>query len=142
MITSGTSGYFPNPSEVAIADTWHGPFKILGNPHVGDETNTSFHSQISCIFKVEGKKDLYIACADRWLPEKMDMQYEVYKELYRNVFEPGLATEESCKALVDYVGDAANENTSIADYVWLPLRFDGEMVYIDWHDEWKIEDYE
>lgn len=33
-------------------------------------------------------------------------------------------------------------NTSIADYVWLPLRFDGDKVYIDWLDEWRIEDYE
>jgi hypothetical protein len=23
--------------------------------------------------------------------------------------------------------------------VWLPLRFDGEMAYIDWHDEWRVE---
>lgn len=56
LITSGTTGYLPNPSEVAVADTWHGPYKVLGNPHVGDESQTSFHSQISCIFKVEGKK--------------------------------------------------------------------------------------
>ena len=33
-------------------------------------------------------------------------------------------------------------NTSVSDYVWLPLRFEGEMVYIDWLDEWRIEDYE
>ena len=40
-------------------------------------------------------------------------------------------------------------NTSIADYVWLPLRFvdpceeyPNGMVFIDWLDEWKIEDYE
>lgn len=33
-------------------------------------------------------------------------------------------------------------NTSIANYVWLPLRFDGEKVIIDWLDEWRIEDYE
>ena len=47
------------------------------------------------------------------------------------------------------MGEPAVENTSIADYVWLPLRFtepdeehpDG-MVYIDWLDSWKIEDYE
>ena len=25
LVTSGTTGYLPNPSEVAIADTWHGP---------------------------------------------------------------------------------------------------------------------
>ena len=29
----------------------------------------------------------------------------------------------------------------IADYVWLPIRFDGEMAYLDWKDEWRIEDY-
>lgn len=34
------------------------------------------------------------------------------------------------------------DNTSIADYVWLPLRFDGEMVYIDWKEEWSLDDYE
>ena len=34
-----------------------------------------------------------------------------------------------------------DENTSIADYVWLPIRFDGDMAYLDWHDEWRIEDY-
>ncbi len=26
--------------------------------------------------------------------------------------------------------------------VWLPIRFEGDMAYIDWHDEWRIEDYE
>jgi hypothetical protein len=32
-------------------------------------------------------------------------------------------------------------DTSIADYVWLPLRFEGERVIIDWHDEWCVEDF-
>jgi len=27
-------------------------------------------------------------------------------------------------------------------YVWLPIRFDGEMACIDWYDEWRIEDYD
>jgi hypothetical protein len=33
-------------------------------------------------------------------------------------------------------------DTSIADYVWLPFRFDGEMAFIHWHEEWRVEDYE
>ena len=45
----GTTGYLPNPSEAAIADTWHGPYRVLGNPHPGDESHTSYHSQISII---------------------------------------------------------------------------------------------
>ena len=53
-------------------------------------------------------------------------------------------TKEQQAALGDQQTD-----TSIADYVWLPLRFvepceeypDG-MVLIDWLDEWRIEDYD
>lgn len=137
LVTSGTTGYFPNPSEISIADTWHGPFRVLGNPHPGDETNTSYHSQISCIFKVEGKKDLYIACADRWVPDGMDRDYEAYKKLYERYFVEG---DKSVISEREFVAGA--ENTSMANYVWLPFRFDGEMAYLDWKDEWRIEDYE
>lgn len=137
LITSGTTGYLPNPSEVAVADTWHGPYKVLGNPHVGDESQTSFHSQISCIFKVEGKKDLYIACADRWLPQNMDKEYPIYEEMFNSIY-----SEEEKEFDFSRMGEEPIRNTSIADYVWLPLRFDGDMVYIDWKDEWRIEDYE
>lgn len=135
LITSGTTGYLPNPSEVAIADTWHGPFTVLGNPHPTDKSKTSFHSQVSSVLKVEGKKDLYIACADRWLPNEMDKQYEVYAEMYEAIFT-GQSFDKS------RLGEPIVENTSIADYVWLPIRFDGDMAYIDWKDEWRIEDYE
>lgn len=142
LITSGTSGYMPNPSEAAIADTWHGPYRVLGDPHPADESHTSFHSQISCIFPVQGKKDLYIACADRWCPDKMDVGYETVKEFYDKAFgEKGFAPGEMEK-YIELIGDDSKRNTSLADYVWLPLRFEGEMVYIDWKDEWRIEDYE
>lgn len=148
LITSGTTGYLPNPSLAAIADTWHGPYTVLGNPHPADETNTSFHSQISSVFKVPGKKDLYIACADRWLPEHMDLKYEEYAAFFELMFDPDgdkSRLEELRKKFPADTGD----NTSIADYVWLPLRFaepDAEhpfgMVYIDWLDEWRLEDYD
>ncbi|NCC85310.1 MAG: hypothetical protein EOM03_14455 [Clostridia bacterium] len=147
LLTSGTTGYLPNPSEVAVAATWHGPYQVLGDPHPDDESQTSFHSQISSVLKVEGKKDLYIACADRWLPRKMSMQYEHYKNAFAFMFHPDPAQRKSFETLMRegyFAGEQAeiDNNTSIADYVWLPLRFDGEMVYIDWHDEWKLEDYE
>jgi len=137
LLTSGTTGYYPNPSEVAIADTWHGPYTVQGNPHVNDESQTSFHSQISSVFKVEGKKDLYIACADRWLVEAMDYPYEVYRDKFEARFNPDAPPFDKSR----WKGSVV-ENTSIADYVWLPIRFDGEKALIDWKDEWKIEDYE
>lgn len=141
LITSGTTGYMPNPSLAATADTWHGPYREIGNPHVNDPSDTSFHSQISCVFKVQGKKDLYIACADRWVPGKMDLLYEKYGELFHQAFDPDTASAENMKKLADYIGDDTRQNTSAAEYVWLPVCFENDVPRIAWKDEWTIEDY-
>lgn len=146
LITSGTTGYFPNPSEVAVGDSWHGPFTILGNPCPNDSSDTTYHSQISSVFKVHGKKNLYIACGDRWLPEHMDIRYFDCSRLFEALFNPDTTNDiNELKSRVN----VEHYNTSISDYVWLPLRFEEPsekyplgMVFIDWLDEWRIEDYE
>lgn len=138
LITSGTTSYLPNPSEVAIGDTWHGPFTVLGDPCPNDESRTTYHCQVSSVFKVQGKKDLYIAVGDRWLPGYMDLDYEQYAKAFQAGFDPN-ADEEFKKK---YPMPHFVKNTGISDYVWLPIRFDGEMAYLDWHDEWRIEDYD
>lgn len=146
LITSGTTGYLPNPSEAAVADTWHGPYRVLGNPHPQDTSMTSYHSQISSVFKVEGKKDLYIAVADRWVPDHMDWKYENYKKVFERMFSPddtpdgGEDNDGEEPDTGEYQLDASI-NTSRADYVWLPIRFDGEMPVIEWKEHWKTEDY-
>ena len=138
LVTSGTTGYLPNPSEIAVADTWHGPFTVLGNPHPQDTSDTSFHSQISSVFKVEGAKDLYIAVADRWVPDRMDLKYEEYAREFDRLFSPDFKGE---KVFNEKFGSDPKRNTSIADYVWLPFRFDSEIPHLDWMDEWRIEDF-
>ena len=57
MLTSGTTGYFPNPSEWAVADTIHGPWREMGDLHPTDRSRTSFNSQISSVFKHPAKKE-------------------------------------------------------------------------------------
>ena len=141
LITSGTTGYFPNPSEVAIANTWHGPYTVQGNPHIGDESNTSFHTQISSVFKVPGKKDLYIACADRWLPNLMDVKYEMYGPAFAAFFDPDTDADLEAMMQMAQSGENTLEETRLATYVWLPIRFDGERAWIDWKDEWSLDDY-
>jgi len=139
LITSGTTGYFPNPSEVAVGDSWHGPFTVLGDPCPQDESRTTWHSQVSSVFKVPGKKDLYIALGDRWKPGHMHIPYETYEKHYAITYNP--EADKSLLKTLPPLEDGVH-NTSIADYVWLPFRFDGEMAYLDWKDEWRIEDYE
>lgn len=151
ILTSGTTGYLPNPSQVAVGDDYHGPFQILGNPHVNDKTKTSFCSQISSVFKVQGKKDLYIACADRWVPD-LDVEKYPY-DFYAKAFEYSFFSDKSKleKLLtqwnktgedLDFVFGDIHRNTSLSTYVWLPLIFEGDDVKIYWKDEWSIEDFD
>ena len=138
LITSGTTGYLPNPSEVAMGPSWHGPFEVLGDPCPDDKSQTTYHAQISSVFKVPGKKDLYIACGDRWAPGEMNLQYQDYKQNFEAIFNPD--ADQSRLKPTGHSDQALN--TSLADYVWLPFRFDGDMAYLDWKDEWRIEEYE
>ncbi|WP_432561778.1 family 43 glycosylhydrolase [Kineococcus sp. SYSU DK003] len=139
LITSGTSGYLPNPSEVAVAQTYHGPWTMLGDPHPGDETRTSFRSQISSVFKHPGKKDLYIALADRWRPDLTPEQSD-RRELYTARFSGAMEHEAFVEALGPALDTAAD--TSLADYVWLPIRFDGPVPVIEWRDEWSPAEFD
>lgn len=142
LLTSGTTGYLPNPSQAAVADTWHGPYTVLGDPHVGDPSRTSFHSQISSVFQVPGKKDLFIALGDRWLPQAMDLEYPVYESLFSRMFSPAASREDKLAAYGEAKKMIRGENTAIADYVWLPIEFDGETPRIRWRDQWSLDDFE
>lgn len=144
MLTSGMTGYIPNKSDYAVSESWEKPFASKGNPHRNDASNASFNSQISKVFKVEGKRDLYIAMADRWVPEFM-VDARIADIMERSIaghYEPEryqVTPEEQQLVMKSPMLESAD--TSGADYVWLPLRFEGDQVEIEWLDEWRIEDY-
>lgn len=143
LFTSGTTGYFPNFSEVAVAADYHGPFEVLGDAHPEDETQTSYRSQISSVFKHPEKEDLYIALADRWLPQVPDSIPNVYESTAARMRGetpemPDMPPEE----FQTIMAAGRGENTAISDYVWLPVRFDGERPYITWMDEWSPDDFD
>ena len=144
LITSGTTTFFPNPSEVCVSDNMCTGFLDLGNPHVDDPSDTSFHSQIRSIFKVPGKKDLYIALADRWLPDYMDLPYEEYKQ-WHIVFHGPNSTEEDKKRIAKESKGlifAEMFDVSLAQYVVLPIVFKDGKPTIEWRDRWTLEEFE
>jgi hypothetical protein len=71
MISSGTTGWKPNPARLSEAEHIFGPWKELGDPSRGnvDQVKTTFWSQSTYIIPVAGKKDAYIYMGDRWTPE-------------------------------------------------------------------------
>ena len=137
IITSGTSGYFPNPTLTHEIKDLHGEYIELGETCKGDFEKTSFRAQFSSVFKHPFKENLYIALGDRWLtdlPYKMDISGE---EMFEGYFRP-----EGPWFRDDLLEVYSDENTSLATYVWLPIKFDkkGEP-YIEWLDDWKIDDF-
>ncbi len=139
LISSGTSGYTPNPSRVCVFDDYHGKYRDLGLFCEGDRSGTSFSAQFSCVIRLPGT-DRYIACADRWMP-----QFYV-KPL------SGLMIDSTRRAFAHYVPDTSPrevlslpgklqrhiENTSVSRYVWLPVEWEGEKPVIRWQSEWRI----
>lgn len=145
LATSGTTGYFPNPSEIASADSFHGPFQVLGDLHPEDRSRTSFNSQISSIFKHPKKKDLYIALADQWMGPMSGAEFESgrYSQSIQNLFQKAYSSPQSLtESEISVLKDNEATNTSLARYVWLPIRFDGDRPQIEWRSEWKLDEYD
>ena len=141
LMTSGMIGYVPNPSEIAVADDYMGPFTILGNPHVNDASSASFNSQPSCAFRIEGT-DRIVIMADRWVPEYV-MTKEKYDAFVRAIYsryDKSYKASFKDMAMMLTSPMMGSANTSIANYVWLPVEFEGDMPRIHWRDAWNLED--
>lgn len=69
LMMSGCTGWSANAARSAVADSPFGEWTELGNPCVGEGAELTFHSQSTCIFPVQGQKDLFIYMGDRWTPK-------------------------------------------------------------------------
>lgn len=148
LATSGTSSYFPNPSEIASADSYHGPYTVLGDLHPSDRTRTSFNSQISAIFRHPDKMGLYIAIADRWHGPQAGEDFGsgersrlIMEGITKATARPRLPlSPEERACLGQYL--STDIDTSASRYVWLPLCFDEEgRPTIVWRDEWSLDEF-
>lgn len=135
LITSGTTGYHPNPSEVAVADSYHGPWTVQGDPHPDDASHTSYRTQISSVFKHPEYADLYIALGDRWDVDPVEGGPDI-PAFFEEMFRPGHHPTQRWEDL-----GLPDPDTSRAGYVWLPLVFAGDEIRIDWRDEWTVEEF-
>lgn len=71
LISSGCTGWSPNPARSAVAPHPLGPWQELGNPCRGveEDVNTTFYSQSTYILPIQGKEDAFIYMGDRWTPD-------------------------------------------------------------------------
>ena len=65
-ITSGCTGWDPNPGHSSFSQMPLSGWEDAGNPFVDANASTSYNSQSNYVFKVPGKYDAYIYMGDRW----------------------------------------------------------------------------
>ncbi|MBQ8520665.1 MAG: family 43 glycosylhydrolase [Bacteroides sp.] len=147
MYTSGTTGYTPNPTQAHVFTDPHGEYTDLGDPHIGDPYTHSFNSQICCVIRIPGKKDLYVALADRWLPQVTNTDipmreaaskvksYANHRPNPKDFSVPQVKNRQ-------YTLIGPSHDVYDATYVFLPVVFKDGVPTIEWKDEWRLEDYE
>lgn len=66
MITSGCTGWDPNPASYAYADAPLGPWTQVNNPCTDSGANTTYRTQSTCVFPVDAAAGKFIYMGDRW----------------------------------------------------------------------------
>ena len=76
LVSSGCTGWDPNPTEIAAAPHPLGPWEHLGDPCTGPEAPTSYHVQPTFVLPVPGHRGGFIFMGDRWIKEDLrDSRY-------------------------------------------------------------------
>lgn len=111
-------------------------------PHIGDKSDTSFSSQITCVIRLP-ETDKYVALADRWKPQwyvkYVARQILSGMERHFNDYKPDIEPKEITS--VPGKLQKHSENTCESRYVWLPIEWQGDKPVIYWRDEWSIEEF-
>jgi hypothetical protein len=82
IITSGTTGWDPNPSIVYRANHIFGntadggktftPYTNIGNPFPNDSSNTSYRTQPTALIPYDAENGLFIYMGDRWIQKALE----------------------------------------------------------------------
>lgn len=76
LITSGCTGWDPNPALYYTARSVWGPWEKQDNPARGAGADTTFGAQSTFVLPVQGREDAFIFMADRWNPKNLrDSRY-------------------------------------------------------------------
>lgn len=76
LITSGCTGWSPNPASYSVTDNILGNWVSHKNPCTGKDADKTFFAQSAFILPVAGNSDKYIFMADKW--NKLDLAKSNY----------------------------------------------------------------
>ncbi|MEI9806866.1 MAG: glycoside hydrolase family 43 protein [Bacteroidota bacterium] len=84
LVSSGCTGWAPNPASYATADSIMGVWTQFSNPCTGDQSEKTFLSQSTYVLPVNGKKGQFIFMADKWNKKNLEDSRYVWLPLTMN----------------------------------------------------------
>lgn len=95
LITSGCTGWSPNPASFAVADSILGEWVQHDNPCTGKDSGITFLSQSTFVMPVAGKKDAFIFLADRWNKTNLEDSRYVWLPMIMKDGKPQIQWKDS-----------------------------------------------
>lgn len=68
LLTSGCTGWRPNPALFGTAPGLIGPWKLIDNPCVSERARSTYDGQVTCVFAANGRLSVLI---DHWHPDDL-----------------------------------------------------------------------
>jgi hypothetical protein len=133
LITSGTTGYHPNPSEVAIADTStvHGPYWATCTPRM-PRAHPSTRRSVRCS-NIRPRRISTLPWPTAGCPTCPRRKARLCQRRCLSPFRADVRQDVQSRRACPHgggrrgvEGQAEQINTSRGTYVWLPLRFEGD----------------
>ncbi|EJK70589.1 hypothetical protein THAOC_08039 [Thalassiosira oceanica] len=83
FIGSGCTAWEPNAARSAVAKSIDGPWRELGNPAIGPDSNNTFSSQSTFVLPMDGsnRQGRFIFMADRWVKDDLASSRYVWLHL-------------------------------------------------------------
>jgi len=86
MVSSGCTGWSPNPAQISICDSVMGDWKTVYDPCVGQDAKKTYFSQSTYVLPNPNRKGEYIYMGDRWNKTNLEDSRYVWLPL---TFEKG-----------------------------------------------------
>jgi len=97
LISSGCTGWAPNPASWSVADNPLGEWKQYDNPCRGNDADSTYHSQSTYILAVPGKNDAFIFLADRWNKRNLEDSRYIWLPLQMKDEKPEIQWRDQWK---------------------------------------------
>ena len=117
IVTSGLTGWNPNPTKIYSCDTIMGTYTLENDVCKNDTSNNSYGSQPTFVIDVKGKNMNcdYILCFDQWVPTDLETSTYLWLPLFMDEADNKFYVDNTNRKVMFYNNDLVYKQSIISD---------------------------